>query len=215
MSDTDDTFDGYKFDKLGYSQMHEYLMPLLMPGMTALECGIGSGHTASPLGWAGLEIVGVDTDEHWLYACRELYNKHGLGENLKLVYKDIHEFLLICPDKFDVVMMSDVLMFIRKSEGREIVRLGYEALNPGGYMWITTVSTSDEMYYRMIQCQEQIDEQTYMAYSRCHGASPMCFWRPGELDELLSALGARVVYSHEGYNRADGVFVMLLVQKPA
>lgn len=63
----------------------------------------------------------------------------GLNSQLNLVHADALEYLRGNIVKYDLVFMSDLLMFIPKTSGTEIIRLAYGALSAKGYLWITTM----------------------------------------------------------------------------
>ena len=206
-------FDGYPYGELGYPEMHQHLLPLLEAGQSALDLGFGTGHTCSPLAFAGLKIVGVDRNDGWLQYAEEAYFEAGLGGQLTLVSADALEYMRANQTKFNLVIMSDFLMFQVKTAGKELIRLAYDTLLPNGLIWITTLSTGDEFYSRMSQSQEPIDADTFMSYSHCGGSGPVCFYHPLEIETYLQSMGAKIIFQTETENTAGGVVNIVLAQK--
>ena len=208
-------FGGYAYDELGYPQMHEILIPLLVPGKKALDLGIGTGHTSSSVAFAGLSITGVDINKWAINQCWENYEDAGLEGQLSTVCADASDFMstLAKDNQFDLVIMSDFLMFLPKKQGRSLIVEAYKALKSGGLLWITTKSTGDYFFQEMSKGQEPVDDETFMANSHCSGSMPFCFYFPGEIEKMLEPLGARVLFSSETENSAGGLFNIILIQK--
>ncbi|NCP47294.1 class I SAM-dependent methyltransferase [bacterium] len=168
----------------------------------------------SPVAFAGLRIVGLDRNLSWLEHAVEAFNEAGLGEQLTVVSADALEYMRTNITKFHLVIMSDFLMFQVKTAGKELIRLAYESLLPIGYIWITTLSTGDKFYSRMVASQEPIDEDTFMSYSHCGGSGPVCFYHPLEIENYLQTMGAKVIFQAETENTAGGIVNIILAQKP-
>lgn len=209
------TFDGYVYGTLGYPEMLQNLLPLLKQGQTALDLGIGTGHMCSPIAFAGLNITGVDSDQEWLTDCQEAFSEAELATQLTTVHSDALEYMQTNKASFDLVVLSDFLMFLTKTDGKEILKLAYEALNAGGYIWITTLSTNDDYFQNISQFQEPVDAETFMAYSHCHGTNPICFYFPKEIENLLTSIGSEIIFRNETENRSGGLINIILAQKPA
>ncbi|KKT49635.1 MAG: hypothetical protein UW41_C0003G0002 [Candidatus Collierbacteria bacterium GW2011_GWC2_44_18] len=207
-------FDGYSYGELGYPEMHQHLLPLLQPGQSTLDIGFGTGHMCSPVAFAGLRIVGLDRNLSWLEHAVEAFNEAGLGEQLTVVHADALEYTQANKTKFHLVIMSDFLMFQVKTAGKELIRLAYESLLSTGFIWITTLSTGDKFYSRMVASQEPIEEDTFMSYSHCGGSGPVCFYHPFEIETYLQSMGAKVIFQTETENTAGGIVNIILAQKP-
>ena len=206
-------FDGYAYGELGYPEMHQHLLPLLQPGQSALDIGFGTGHMCSPVAFAGLKIVGLDRNLTWLNHAVEAFAEAGLGEQLTVVCADALEYMQENKTKFHLVVMSDFLMFQIKTSGKTLIRLAYEALLPTGLIWITTLSTGDDFYSRMVAYQDPIDSDTFMSY-HCGGSGPVCFYHPLEIETYLQSMGAKVIFHTETENTAGGMVNIILAQKP-
>ena len=210
---TENVYDGYAYGDLGYPELFQHLLPLLKHDQSALDLGIGTGHESSVIAFAGLHITGVDRNPFLLGACREAYDEAEIGSQLTLVEMDALKYMRANSAKYDLVILSDFLMFLTKTDGKEILRLAYEALEASGYIWITTMSTGDDFYARM-KHQREIDKETFMSHSHCGGSGPACFYFPGEIEAFLVSLGAKVVFGIETLNSSDGMFNIVLAQKP-
>lgn len=208
-------FDGYQYGELGYPEMYENLLPLLVPGQTALDLGIGTGHTSSAVAFAGLMVTGVDINNWAIDECWKNYEEADLLGQLSTVVADATDYLakLSEDSKFDVVIMSDMLMFLLKTQGRSLIIEAFTVLKKGGLLWITTKSTGDYVYLEMSQWQKPVDDETFMAYSHCSGSMPFCFYFPGEIEKILEPYGAKVLFSSETENSAGGLFNIILIQK--
>jgi len=208
-------YDGYAYGDLGYPEMHTHLLPLISSGQTALDIGFGTGHTCSPVAFSGLKIDGVDRNGYWLDCAKDAFAEAGLGDLLNTIDSEALEFLKANTKKYDLVIMSDLLMFQTKTAGKMMIELAYGALQPNGLIWITTMSTRDHYYSRMVQSQNPIDDETFMAYSPCGGSGPMCFYFPTEIGSLLESYGAKMIFSTETESSAGGMVNIILAQKPA
>lgn len=206
-------FDGYEVNSLGYPETFEVLLPRLSAGQLALDLGIGAGHLCAPIAFAGLSITGVDSSFR-LATCQENFEDAGLGEKITTVSADALEFLKTNTQKFDLVIMSEILMFMLKSEGKEAIRLAYGALNLGGHLWIITKSTNDDFHQMLIGGGTVIESESYFYSSPCGGSGIASFYYPKEIDDLLKSLGASVVYSDETVNEKAGLSHIILAQKP-
>lgn len=207
-------FGGYEYEDLGNVEMFEQLLPLVKPGRKVLDLGIGGGHPSAPLAFSGLLVTGVDSDRYQLERCLASYKEAGMSDQLVTVCSDALNFLETCTDKFDVVFMSDFLMFIKKTPSKQILKLAYTTLAPSGLMWIQTTSTTDERYEFFANSHDPIDEETFMAYSHCHGNTPFCFYKPGEIDGFLKLHGAKIIFSAEIESSVGSILNAVLVQMP-
>lgn len=202
------------YGELGYPEMHKHLLPLIQPGQSALDIGFGTGHMCSPIAFAGLKIVGLDRNSNWLDRAVEAFNEAGLGEQLSVVKAEALEYMRANQTRFNLVIMSDSLMFQIKTSGKKLIRLAFESLLPGGYIWITTLSTTDDFHSSMVASQEPIDEDTFVSHSHCGGSGPVCFYHPLEIEVFLESMGARVIFRTETENTTGGIVNIVLAQKP-
>lgn len=208
-------YDGYEYGELGYPEMHQNLLPLLESGDSALDLGFGTGHTCSPIAFAGLTIDGVDRNGYWLEEAREAFIDAGLNDLLTTYELDALEFLQKNTKTYNLVTMSDFLMFLPKTKGKKVIELAFGALKKDGYIWIATMSTSDEYYPYMTRSQSPIDDETYMSYSPCGSSGLICFYFPLEIDAFLESMGGKVIFSKEVESDSSAMVNIVLVQKIA
>ena len=208
-------YDGYNVEGLGYPEMFTQLLPLISSVQRALDLGIGTGHLCSPVAFEGLQVVGVDKNEGSLTACKRLFGKAGLGNQLRTVTSDARNYLLSCREKYDLVMLSEILMFLKKADGKDLLKMSYDVLNANGFLWITARSTSDDFYFMLKEGFEPVDKDTFIAHSPCAGSTMVCFYSPGEIEGFLESIGGKVIFHTESINSAGGMTNIVLVQKPS
>lgn len=207
-------YGGYSLDEITDKKMDEYLFPLIKAGQKALVLGIGNGVSTIPIALIGIHITGVDNSDFAIELSNYLFAEADMSDLLTAVRKDAIEFMQNNEEKFDLVIMTDFLMFFKKTDGKELIRQTYDCLSPGGYMWIETVSTSDDLH-GAISCLKKIDEDTYLSYSHCMGYKPLCFYHPMEIEKYLKSMGAVIIFRTETENIAEKVVNLVFAQKPA
>lgn len=204
----------YSLDEITDEKIEANLFPLIKAGQKALVLGINNGVACSPIAFQGLYITGVDINEYALVHCEDYFAEAGLSNLLTLFHADAIDFMQKNEDKYDLVLMTDFLMFFKKTEGKELIRLAYESLAPGGRVWIETTSTSDDCY-GVVSCMRKIDDETFLCHTHCMGAMPFCFYHPMEIEKFFSSMGAEIIFRAEDQNMAGKVVNYVLAQKPA
>ncbi len=205
-------YDDLPYDELVTDAMRNELLPRVKPNWSVLDLGISGGHAISPLAFAGLPITGVDTNLGALKFCQEEFGKAGIADRLTTAYMDAMQFLDTNTKKFNVVSMSDFLMFFKKTTAKSLIESAYGAVESGGLIWIVTKSTTDDLYSEL-SWMLPIEPDTYIIQAGCHGVSTVCFFQPGEVDEILQRLGATVLFSGESMNRVGGIVNTILARK--
>jgi tRNA (cmo5U34)-methyltransferase len=102
----------------------------------ALDVGCGGGNYALKLlqKFPGLELTLLDLSESMLVRARERAIAAG-ASSVETVQSDIRSFSTT--GRYDVIVASAVLHHLRgDEEWRQVFRLLYEALEPGGSLWI-------------------------------------------------------------------------------
>ncbi len=205
-------YDDLPYDELVTDAMRNELLPRVKPNSSVLDLGISRGHAIAPLAFAGLTILGVDTNVVALRFCQEEFEVAGVADKLTTVNMDALRFLNTNTAKFDVVSMSDFLMFFAKTKAIELIKLAYGAVKDNGLIWIVTKSTNDGLYYQLSWMAPE-EPETYIIQAGCRGMTTVCFFRPGEVDEMLQGLGATVLFSGESMNRVGGIVNTILAKK--
>ena len=205
-------YAGLPYEDLVTKAMENQLLTRVQAGWKVLDLGISVGHAISPLAFAGLSILGVDKNLGALKFCRQEFDLAGIGELLTTANVDAFQFMATNTAKFNVVSMSDFLMFFTKTNAKRLIKSGYEALELGGLIWIVTKSANDDLYADVGRMRP-IEPETYLIPVGCHGVSPVCFFRQGEIDDYLGSLGATVLYSSESENTVGGMVHTVLAMK--
>lgn len=208
----DFTYGGFEYNDLASKEMQSHLLPVLHRGQRALNLGISAGHASSPIALNGVHITGVDIDKWALELCEEEFQKVGLGNNLATVHMDAMEYLDTCDEKFDLVILSDFLMFFTKTKGIELIKSAVSKLKKGGLIWVVTKSTSDSYYGELQGYSVEIDKLTYQTFTPCHGSGVVCFYEPLEINEILKSFGVEVSFACESMNRVGAIKNVVLGQ---
>ncbi len=106
--------------------------------MRVLDIGCGPGYVA---GWlAGVQYVGLDTDEGYIKYARQRFGDRGefSCELMTDEYIDRNE-------AFDYVIMTGVLHHLDDEIYRNVMRLSYRALKPGGVLVTLDGYYADQM----------------------------------------------------------------------
>ncbi len=154
----------------------------------------------------------MDTNVAALKFCQKEFENAGIVDRLTTAYMDAMQFLDTNARKFNLVSMSDFLMFFTKTKAKALVESAYEAVETGGLVWIVTKSTNDDLYSQL-EWMSPVEPDTYIIQSGCLGLSTVCFFQPGEVDEILTSLGATLLYSGESVNRVGGIVNTILAKK--
>ncbi len=111
-----------------YLQFHE-LLP--MQGKL-LDIGCGYGFMSYMLNFTGQErtITGIDYDEEKIKTARNCFSKN---DRIDFEHKDVLSFSF---EKYDGIVISDVLHYLQPNEQRIVVERCIESLNTGGTLII-------------------------------------------------------------------------------
>ncbi len=207
-------YAGVGSDEIVTDVLRDEVLPLVEPGWTVLDIGMSAGHAISPFAFKGLNIFGVDKNRGALDFSHREFETAGIGDQLTTTAMDAMQFLDTNTRLFEVVSMTDFLMFSTKTKAIEFIKSAHKATMPNGLIWIISKSANDGLYYRM-SVGERVDVDTYIVQSGCGGPSTLCFFWPGEIDALLQELGAKILYSDENVNRVGSVVNTVLARKLA
>ena len=199
------TYAGFEYNDLASPEMQSRLLPLLTRGQRALNLGIAAGHASSPIALTGVHLTGVDTDARTLKFCNQEFQNVGLGALLTTVHMDAMQYLDTHDEKFDLVILSDFLMFFTKTKGVELIKSAVDKVQRGGLIWIVTKSTSDPYFGHLRRYDIEIDTHTYQTFTPCHGAGVICFYEPLEINKILKDMGFEILFASETENRAEAI----------
>ena len=208
----DFTYSGFGYNDLASPEMQSRLLPLLVRGQRALDLGISAGHASSPIALTGVHLTGVDTDENALVLCKQEFQKAGLGNKLTTVHMDAMQYLDTHSEKFDLVILSEFLMFFTRTKGVELIKSAVDKLKKGGLIWIVTKSTSDPYFGHLRRYEVEIDRNTYQTFTPCHGAGVVCFYEPLEINEVLKGICFEILFATEAENRVGAINNTVLAQ---
>jgi SAM-dependent methyltransferase len=115
--------------KLRWARRVKMLSSHLMPGMTVLELGCGTGTFTRELARSGADIIAIDVSPELLEIARANYSAPNVH------YQTENAYALSYPDAaFDSVVGSSVLHHL---EVEEALRNIYRVLKPGGTIFFT------------------------------------------------------------------------------
>ena len=111
---------------------HKFIRELLQPGDKILNLGCGYGYTSLLFAEKGYEIECVDASEGVNQVNRNRYTH----KNVNYVKADVFSF--DSENKFDVVLMLDLIEHFKKKEGELLIKKYSEYLTNGGMLVIGT-----------------------------------------------------------------------------
>lgn len=111
-------------------------------GKRLLDVGCGMGLALRAMKDYGFDWVhGIDVSPEQIAACRRL------GESCELV-EDTHAYLSNCQERYDVVLLLDVLEHIPVGEQIEVMRALLSVIEPGGRVIITVPNATSPLAAR-------------------------------------------------------------------
>lgn len=114
--------------KLSLEDNYKIFNQLVPENGTVLDLGCGYGFLCYMLNFTSGErqITGVDYDEEKILTAQHCYSK---TDKVNFVHADITTYPL---DKYDTIIISDVLHYLEPQQQMEVLRKTFKALNPGG-----------------------------------------------------------------------------------
>ena len=177
-----------------YPQMHKYLLPLVDKTDSVLDIGAGIGRSAFPFGLKGCKTFFVEPDFDALAEADSIYQQAGIAFDLESLRPAI-EYLDGCQKKFDVVILSETLTHIVKSEGIEIISKAINHCNK--YMFIAVPSTFSWSFDAHKESNYGSPEPcTYLDECGCSGQNkiePFSYYYPGEIEALIVSMGGHII----------------------
>ncbi|PKK88714.1 MAG: hypothetical protein CVV64_17485 [Candidatus Wallbacteria bacterium HGW-Wallbacteria-1] len=128
---------GFRDNAYGHLSRLTWIASHIRGSEKILEVGCGTGLMITfPLFCSGANIVGVDRDEASILLGRKIISETGLNPDF-LNHGDIRD-IHGTSEKWDVLILSEVLEHIKVEETPEILKTLNENLRPGGVLLITT-----------------------------------------------------------------------------
>jgi 2-polyprenyl-3-methyl-5-hydroxy-6-metoxy-1,4-benzoquinol methylase len=124
---------------LGRVQIMNNLLNSLKP-KRVLELGCHDGFMTRALineEWCDL-VTGVEINQVALKAARDIRDTNYAGKNLTYVDQDMFEFLEKNENKWDLIVISEVIEHFQMQEIINLVQMAYDRLEDGGALYITT-----------------------------------------------------------------------------
>lgn len=186
-----------------YPQMHQYLLPLVKEDDTVLDIGAGIGRSSFPFALKGSSVHFVDTDDEAIAEAVSIYQKTGLSFEVES-FCDANTYLNGSDKEFDVVILSETLTHIVKSEGLKIVEKAIDHCRK--YMFIaapSVLSWSFEAHKELNYGSPEVC--TYLDLCDCSGLSwiePFSYYYPGEIESLIVSKGGHIIIAQSQINHA-------------
>ena len=193
-----------------------YVTEARRSGCPVLELAVGTGRIAIPIAEAGIAVIGVDSSEEMLAACRERALGRGVEELVDLRFGDLADPpvsesvpLVICPFRSFLHLRDD-------DARRHALRSAHDLLVPGGRLVfdVFTPKRDDiaETHGRWLEREPGIFERAYwdtrartLTLSVCDEAAEATLelaWRsPGEWRTLLKDAGFAVEACYGWFDR--------------
>lgn len=114
--------------KLSLEDNYTVFNELVPANATVLDLGCGYGFLSYMLSFtsAGRQITGVDYDEEKILTAAHCYSK---TDRVNFIHADITTIEL---ERYDVIILSDVLHYLRPQQQLEVLRKVFKAVSPGG-----------------------------------------------------------------------------------
>jgi len=180
-----------EFDKLYTSsacvwglEADKYLATFLekAPKGRALDVGCGEGRHSLYLAQNGYTVDAVDLSETAIEKVKLNAQTYNVEESILPTAGDVRT--MVIPDEtYDLVVMSFVFPFLKRSDIEIILKKVKQCLKPGGCIYISALTTDDPEYKDYSQKQSPVELRTF--YSP--GLNCYCyFFERGELKEFFS-----------------------------
>jgi 2-polyprenyl-3-methyl-5-hydroxy-6-metoxy-1,4-benzoquinol methylase len=110
--------------------IERYLPP--GPDDFVLDAGCGSGVITAYLGESGARVIGLDPNSDSIAFAKRMFGR----ANVTFINAAINDLVVDRP--LDKIYNLEVIEHLTASEGREMLQRFYEALRPGGMLFLTT-----------------------------------------------------------------------------
>jgi len=148
----------------------------------ALDIGCGEGRHSLYLAQKGFKVDALDLSESAIRKLENLIRQYDMKESIKPVVGDARDIDL-GKDKYELILLSFVLPFLRKSDIDLVIAKSKIALKDSGCIYISALTIEDIEYKTYRESQKEVDERTF------YSPGLMCscyFFAHGELKKMFS-----------------------------
>ena len=123
---------------IGIEKAFKNLIGIMKPTSDTrfLDIGCGEGGILEFLP-EGIQYVGYDLSKEYIDFAKKKFGNKGKFINQRVSAMDVEG------GPFDIVMAAGLVHHLNDEEAKELFRIGYDCLKPGGYMY-----TTDNAYYK-------------------------------------------------------------------
>ena len=111
-----------------------------------LDWGCGSGANLSFFKSKGFDVYGVDMDEKSINRCKE--RMPDIKHHLKTIDPKPSEDTDYFGEKFDVIIATQSMYYLSKTDLQTLLKSLDKMLNPGGIVFFTMMGTESDMFFK-------------------------------------------------------------------
>lgn len=185
----------------GNPELWKYAPILIKKGGTVLDLGMGYARSSLFFALNGMEVTGYDLDRESIKSVNQMAKDMNLP--IKAKKGDIREVTL-GKDKFDVVLLDYTFVHSNSiKEVMEVIDRAYEAVSPGGHIWIRAYGKHDETYDSLRwRAQhnpheaEIINDDVIKTWCDCSGElvmEPILYLGTTDLIQLMASKNAKFI----------------------
>lgn len=187
------------FEEQAYTSKN-YVIPFieevmkLEPGIEVLEIGCGEGGNLRPFLDKGLKATGVDILESKINNARKIYQNYPGRDNLTLECNDIYDVGDRFDNKYDIIIMRDVLEHIHDQD--RFMHYVKRFLKPGGKFFLGFPPWQNPFGGHQQMCQSRILSKMpflHLLPGKLYPASMKLFGeKPATINSLMEIKDTRI-----------------------
>lgn len=182
----------------GDPELWHYKDRLIVPGGKVLDLGCGDCRASTMFAYLDMEVIGYDLSEDAVDSINYHAKKHDI--KIQAAVEDITKITLP-RNEYDLVLLAQALIhFPSKQKAYDVLIKAYDALKPGGHLWVRTAGKEDDDYYRL-RYEHGIDENDFPDvindYCGCSGElklEPRLFLEATELILFFTQRRAKIIH---------------------
>jgi 2-polyprenyl-6-hydroxyphenyl methylase/3-demethylubiquinone-9 3-methyltransferase len=119
---------------------------LRLTGQSILDCGCGAGILSEAMAQKGARVVGLDLAHDVIAVAKE----HAKDSHLSIEYRceSIQAIASARPESFDAITCMELLEHVE--DPVELLKSCFEALKPGGYLFLSTINRTASAFLKTI-----------------------------------------------------------------